>query len=81
MISKCSFLKPETKKTWRKDAVIKISTLLEVTENPKGCFSNKEKVINVNIDKGYMSAITSFPVTKKGTKQLLDFIKKELFLK
>lgn len=64
----------------RKDATIKIETLLEVTENPKGCFTNKEKQLIISIDKGYCKTSTSFPYTKQGKKELLDFIKKECYL-
>ncbi len=73
--------KPKTKEKWRKDATIKIKTFLEVVENPKGCFTNNEKLINIDIDKGYMGTSQSFNCTKKGTKELLEFIKNELYLK
>ena len=72
-------MKPKIKEKWRKDATIKIKTLLEVTENPKSCFSNKEKLINVNIDKGYTTSSTSFLYTKSGKEGVLEFIKKELY--
>lgn len=73
-------MKPKIKEKWRKDATIKLETLIDVTENPKGCFSNKEKLINVKIEKLTMMTSTSFPYTKKGKKELLNFIKKECYL-
>lgn len=68
------------KEKWRKDAVIKIKTLLEITKTKDGEI-NKEKLINVSIDKGYVENSTSFEKTKQGTKELLKFIKDELYLK
>jgi len=73
-------MKQKIKEKWRKDAVIKIKTLLDITENPKGCILNKEKLINVNIDKGYMETLSSFKYTKKGKKEALEFIKRNLYL-
>lgn len=74
--------KPKKKEVWIKEATIKIKTLLEVTENPKGCFANKKKLINVNIDKGKTyTASSSFGYSKKGKKDLLKFIKDVLYLK
>ena len=72
--------KPKTKEKWRKEATIKIRTLLEVTENPKGCFNNKEKLIGISIDKGHIESSTCFKYTKKGKKELLNLIKERLFL-
>lgn len=72
--------KPKTKETWRKDATIKIKTLLEVTENPKGSYTNKEKLINVSVDKGFVTSSTSFKHTKKGKRELLKWLKEALYL-
>ena len=60
--------KPKIKEKWRKDSSIKVKTLMDVTENPKGCFENKKKLINISIDKGYMSSSCSFKLTKSGKK-------------
>jgi hypothetical protein len=74
--------KPKTKEVWRKDATIKIETLLHITKNPKGCFDNKPMVISIIIKKFDGKSIsTAFPTTKKGTKELLKFIKEECYLK
>jgi hypothetical protein len=70
----------KVKEKVRKEAVIKIETLMDVIENPKGCFENKEKLLMIEIDKGYVSSSTAFPYTKKGKKDLLKFIKNECFL-
>jgi len=72
--------KPKTKEKWRKEAIIKIETLLEITENPKGCFENKEKVIAISIDKPDVTVSTCFEYNKKGKKDLLEWIKRELYL-
>jgi hypothetical protein len=65
------------KDIWRTDAKITIRTLLERTkENGRG--SNKEKLINVKIDQRDWLDSKSFPYTKKGKKQALDFINEEL---
>lgn len=73
-------MKTKTKQKWRKDTTITVSTLSDVSENPKGCFNNEEKLINIYIDKGYMETSCSFEFSKKGKKEALDFIKKELYL-
>lgn len=65
----------------RKDCTIRIRTLLEVTENPKGTFTNKERLYLINIDKFYSKTSTCFPCNKKGKKDLLNFIKNELYLR
>jgi len=78
--SKTKEFKPKIKEKWRKDCTIKLQTLLEVTENPKNCFSNDEKLINVSIDKGLARTSTSFPTTKKGKKELLKYIKEGCYL-
>ncbi len=73
--------KSKTKEKWRKDATIKIKTLLDVTENPKGYYENKEKLVNVSIDHPYgYGSPCSFKKTKKGKKEALAYIKKELYL-
>ncbi len=73
--------KPKVKEKWRRDAVIKIKTLLEVTENPKGCYSNKEKVTNVTIKFPYGKETScSFKATKKGKREALKYIKEGLYL-
>lgn len=72
--------KPKIKEKWRKEAIINIKTLLEVTENPKGCFQNKEKLINIKIYRGYLTISTSFVFTKKGKKEASNFIKRECYL-
>ena len=65
------------KDIWRTDAKITIRTLLERTkENGRG--SNKEKLINVKIDQRDWLDSKSFPYTKKGKKQALDFINEGL---
>jgi hypothetical protein len=71
---------PKIKEQWRKDTTIKIKTFLEVTENPKGCFTNKKKLINVEIKNKEWTASTSFVYTDKGKKDLLNFIKKNCYL-
>jgi hypothetical protein len=71
---------PKVKEKWRKEATIKIKTLLKVTENPKGCFSNDEQLINISIDKCYVTSSFSFVLTKKGKKDALKFLKEELYL-
>jgi len=73
--------KPKIKEVWRKEATIKIKTLLEVTENPKGTFTNKEKLTNVVINQPIVNISAGFEISKKGTKELLKFIKQELYLK
>jgi len=72
--------KPKVKEKYRREGTIKIKTLLEVTENPKGCFNNREKLLCIDIDKGGTVIMASFPYTKKGKKDLLNFIKEELYL-
>lgn len=72
--------KPKTKEKWIKEATIKIRTLLEVTENPRGCFENKEKLIGISIDKYHVEAITCFEYTKKGKRELLKWIKEKMYL-
>jgi hypothetical protein len=72
--------KPNVKEKWRKDATIKIKTLLEVTQYPKGCYTNKPKLINVGIDKSTVICSTSFKATKKGRRELLKYIKENLYL-
>jgi len=67
------------KEKWRKEATIKVKTLLKVTEFPKGCFDNKEDLINVSIDKGHVKSSCSFPHTEKGKKEALKFIKDEVY--
>jgi len=74
------FEENKTKELWRKDAVITIKTLLDVTEHPKGCFNNKEKLINVQVHKGNMETSTSFEYDKDGKSEVLDFIKRECYL-
>jgi len=65
------------KDIWRTDAKITIRTLLERTkENGRG--SNKEKLINVKIDQRDWLDSKSFPYTRKGKKQVLDFINEDL---
>jgi len=70
--------KPKTKGKWRKDATIKIKTLLDITENPKGCFSPKPRLIQVEVDKSFVNQSTCFPATKKGKKELLKYIRETL---
>ena len=70
----------KAKEVWRKEANIKIRTLLEVTENPKGHFTNKEKLINIQIQKYMRISSASFIYNKKGKKELLKMIKEELNL-
>jgi hypothetical protein len=64
----------------RKYAIIKIRTLMEVTEDPKGCFTNKEKRYLVEIEKCGLPNATNFPCTKKGKRELIKFIKDECYL-
>jgi len=71
--------KNKEKTIWRKDAVIKITTLIKVTETPKDCFNNKEELINIDIDKKHSKTCCSFKFTKKGKKEALNFIKGELY--
>ena len=73
--------KPKVKEHWIKDATIKLITLLETTENPKGSFTNKEIVQNVEISFPWGSTIsTSFDTNKKGKDELIKFLRKELYL-
>lgn len=73
--------KPKVKEHWRRDATIKFKTLLETTENPKGSFTNKGKLVNVLINFPWgTSSSTSFDSNKKGKMELLKFLKKELYL-
>lgn len=72
--------KPKRKEKWRKDKTIKIMTLLDIIENPKGHFTNKEKLINIRIETGLGAISTSFPSTKKGKKEAIKFIKEESYL-
>lgn len=73
--------KPKIKEKWRKDAVIKITTLLEIIENPKGSFTNKERVVNIHIDFPWGKSVScSYLTTKKGKKRALKFIAEELYL-
>ena len=74
-------MKPKVKEMWVKNATIKVKTLIDRKEYPKNCFSSKEKLINVSIDKSTVCYSSSFRVTKKGTKELLRFIKENLYLK
>jgi hypothetical protein len=72
------------KDIWRTDAKITIRTLLERTKEKQknsSCISNKEILINVRIDKGDYNSSMSFPLTKKGKRQALDFINEELYWK
>ena len=73
--------KPKTKEKVRKDAVITIKTLLEVTENPKGSFTNKERLYLVTINCSTWSSSTAFKHSKAGAKKLLKFITQEAHLK
>ena len=70
----------KSKEKWRKDCTIKVKTLLNITENPKGCFENKEKLINIEIDKKYVDSACSFKLNKSGKKKALKFIKDEVCL-
>lgn len=73
--------KPKVREHWIKDATIKLQTLLETTENPKGCFTNNEKLINAHIKFPWGTSVSmSFDSNKKGKKELIKFIKKELYL-
>lgn len=73
--------KPKVREHWRKDAVIKLKTLLRTTEYPKGSFTNEEKLINVEISKPWGTRTsTSFEHNKIGKDDLIKFIKKELYL-
>lgn len=61
------------------EARIKISKIIEVFK--QGALTEfKDKLICVHIDKGYMSSDTAFKDNKKGKKELLKFIKEELYL-
>ena len=73
-------MKTKVKEKWIKNATIIVQTLIERTENPKGCFSIKSKLINVLIKKSTVNYSSSFPITKKGTKELLKFIEENLHL-
>jgi len=73
--------KPKTKEKWRKEATIKIKTLLDVTEYPKGCFENKERLMIINIEKPDVISSTSFPCTRKGERELIKWLKEELYFK
>jgi hypothetical protein len=72
--------KSKIKEVERKDATIKIKTILEVTENPKGSFKNKEKLISISIDKYYGVTSTCFPFTRDGRRRALKFISRECYL-
>jgi hypothetical protein len=73
-------LEKKVKEKIRNDATIKIRTLLEVIENPKGFFKNKEKLLMVSIRKSTCEVSTAFDYSKKGKKDLIKFIKDELYL-
>ena len=67
---------PRKKEVERLDATIKISTLMDVIEDPKDSFTNKEKrrCVEIKLPWGVRTS-TSFCTGKKGTKELLKFIK------
>jgi len=60
--------------------IIKISKIRECCKESRGCYSFKGKLICVKITKPTTITSTCFPDTKKGRKELLKFIKEELYL-
>ena len=61
-------------------AKIKIRKVRSVVEEFKGTVSYKDKLLCIEIDKGYSSRSTCFKHTKKGEKDLIKFIKEDLYL-
>ena len=61
-------------------ATIRIYQYKEVFKN-NGYTEFKDKLIGVSIDSGNFKTSTCFKDTKKGNKELLNYIKKECYLK
>ena len=61
-------------------ATIKIYQYKEVFKD-KGCSYLKDKLIGALVNSGYFQISTCFKDTKKGNKELLNFIKRECYLK
>ncbi len=80
-IIKMKEFKLKVKEKWRRDCSIKVKTLMDITENPKGCFKNEEKLVNISIETPYgHGSSCSFKTTKKGKKEALAFLKERLYL-
>ena len=62
------------------EARIKITNIREVFKEKKGCYSYKDKLICIEIDKRISKTSTCFKDNKKGRKELLNFIKDECYL-
>lgn len=70
--------KPKVEEYWRTDGIITIKTNLTTTENPKGCFSNKEGIVNCAIEFPWgMRTSQSF----YNMNNMIKYIEEELFLK
>ena len=74
-------MKKKVKEKWITGRTIKFKTLLQTTEFRKDCYANKELLINVKISDGLGSVSSSFATTKTGTKEILKFIKNNVYLK
>jgi len=68
---------PVTK--WRKDAMIKVMTLIEKTK-ANGATNVKEVMINIHFHTILGECSMSVPNTKKGKREALKFLQKELRL-
>ncbi len=63
------------------EAIIKISKIREVFKTGKGCYSFKDKLICIKVTKSTTTSSTCFPCTFKGERELIKFIKEELYIK
>ena len=62
-------------------AKIKVSKIKEVFTDGTGGYAHKDKLICIKIDKPTVINSTCFKDTKKGRKELLNYIRDELYLK
>lgn len=66
---------------WRKDATIKVKTLMDVKQESKNSFHNNFKLVNISIRKPTYDTSQSFELNPEGTIDALKFLKDELYLK
>ena len=74
-------MKKKVKEKWITGRTIKFKTFLQTTEVSKNSYENKELLINVEIKTNLGSISSTFAVTKRGTKEILKFIKNNVYLK
>ena len=63
------------------EAKITITKIREVFKESKNLTSFKDKLLWIKISKPTYNTYTSFKCNKKGKKELLNFIREELYLK